>query len=765
MALSTHPALTMIFKKESSSMTRARETWLSLLASKGKFVFPFFLWVYFFRDFLSGRIVVIDDAFSFYANTKFFLDNLREGVYPLWNPFVLWGIPADINLHQIGELNPFIYVIMLLNLAGLHFYYAFMTSITIYFFLGVIGFYGLAKALLKDKTTAYLASLAVLFSSAGFGIFNQTFMIFLWVPSVYFFYFFLRFFQTSRRKYFAAMTGILVIIVTTYLPFYFLTVFLLALILWLVFFFSRVTTHVETLVRFVRQNKIFVALSLGIIGVSFVFPLTAYQSIRRGDVAVHTRHQTAEATHQKGAMMDYKELSGRISDKMALREFWDNLDEVFYTRDGFVFVSVFLVFVIILTAFNRLTRQGVMLLSLWSLLLFLSLGDVTGLHQLLYKHIFYFKLFRNLYFFTPFLISVFILFAAENFRDYLSNADKNVRRIPWGILGGAGIVLGVLFFLRGQYHMIGTIYLTAIASVAFFILARRWCSFPKRKYLLAALLILVVIEPFEVFFHYGRNARGYRFPIIEEAVRADYHKLGFSFVRPEPQKWPSREGQITIRPDHEFNSYLLARRDSPGLFSIKYGFPTKWSYDFAQNLPEELYQDYIKNKLVLYDLAQEKVDVPYEAFKNILLGKNNLAVVSVDKNSLPAEGINNGATGVAALPTIITPESSLVKVLTFNANSLLLKVNLPQKKFLVYNDSFSPNWQVYYNGQKVPCYRANIAFKGVWLPAGEGLVDFRYAPPGGVFLYVMIIVLFWIYLVYAVYLFVVGRREVGGAGQ
>ena len=38
---------------------------------------------------------------------------------------------------------------------------------------------------------------------------------------------------------------------------------------------------------------------------------------------------------------------------------------------------------------------------------------------------------------------------------------------------------------------------------------------------------------------------------------------------------------------------------------------------------------------------------------------------------------------------------------------------------------FSSTW---INGQPAQIYRANVAFKGIFLPAGENVVEYRFAP-------------------------------------
>ena len=48
------------------------------------------------------------------------------------------------------------------------------------------------------------------------------------------------------------------------------------------------------------------------------------------------------------------------------------------------------------------------------------------------------------------------------------------------------------------------------------------------------------------------------------------------------------------------------------------------------------------------------------------------------------------------------------------------------RKFVVFNDSYYPGWMVFVNGREHPLYRANVAFKGVWIDAGPQDIEFRF---------------------------------------
>jgi len=43
-------------------------------------------------------------------------------------------------------------------------------------------------------------------------------------------------------------------------------------------------------------------------------------------------------------------------------------------------------------------------------------------------------------------------------------------------------------------------------------------------------------------------------------------------------------------------------------------------------------------------------------------------------------------------------------------------------------DAYFPGWKAWVNGQPVKIYPANYLFRGVFLPPGEHIVEFRFVP-------------------------------------
>ena len=95
----------------------------------------------------------------------------------------------------------------------------------------------------------------------------------------------------------------------------------------------------------------------------------------------------------------------------------------------------------------------------------------------------------------------------------------------------------------------------------------------------------------------------------------------------------------------------------------------------------------------------------------------------------------------------VTGPSRILDVAHFDVNRIVFRTQFDRRTFLVYNDSYTRAWQARIDNHPEQIQIANGAFKGVWVPAGEHLVEFRYQPPGGQWVYVLTTVVLFLFLV------------------
>jgi uncharacterized membrane protein YfhO len=93
-------------------------------------------------------------------------------------------------------------------------------------------------------------------------------------------------------------------------------------------------------------------------------------------------------------------------------------------------------------------------------------------------------------------------------------------------------------------------------------------------------------------------------------------------------------------------------------------------------------------------------------------------------------------------PEVIEGPRDEFKVVSFDVNTLKIQTNFSKDKFLVYTDSYQSDWRATINKKNQKLYRANIAFKGLFLPKGSNEIVLRYAPLGGANTYVLILLIY-----------------------
>lgn len=110
-------------------------------------------------------------------------------------------------------------------------------------------------------------------------------------------------------------------------------------------------------------------------------------------------------------------------------------------------------------------------------------------------------------------------------------------------------------------------------------------------------------------------------------------------------------------------------------------------------------------------------------FETALAENRNVAYVATDD---PAVLKVKPATHVSYYARRVEAPAEDFRVESFNANLVRLKTNFSKPQFVVYNDNDHRDWRLYIGGKETPIIRSNLAFKGVWVPAGGQVVEFKF---------------------------------------
>ena len=88
------------------------------------------------------------------------------------------------------------------------------------------------------------------------------------------------------------------------------------------------------------------------------------------------------------------------------------------------------------------------------------------------------------------------------------------------------------------------------------------------------------------------------------------------------------------------------------------------------------------------------------------------------------------ATNLPVAPAGATNESAgTVAFVSYSPKDLVLKAEVKTPAVLLLNDKYDPNWRVLVDGHPVPLLRCNYLMRGVQVPPGQHVVEFRFAVP------------------------------------
>ncbi|MFA5087880.1 MAG: hypothetical protein WC552_02460 [Candidatus Omnitrophota bacterium] len=735
-----------------------------------QFAFPFLAWAYAFKEFFLKKATIDLDTFTIYAISKYFFVNLRHG-FPDWNPYSLWGMG---HLRQMGEFNPLFYIIPLFDLLGLDFYQSFICMMILCFFAGALGFYLLAKIILNDKNASYLAFLLFLFSSLGLLMFIQVTYVLIFVPAIWFFYFLLIFFRDYKRSQFVFLTFSLMVIMATYIPFYFITTLLVLMPFFIIFYFNDFKRCLAGLLNFARKN--FLLFGLGVLAVAIaVFPsfltwvslnehfkplarptTVTYPVVKSGGIPV------TEILRDFSAFNILLQ-SFRMKIFMFSREFF-SLRNMPFGNHRLFYIPIFAHIIIAVSLLTRASKKLFVLCLLTCALFLISIVDLSPLYEFLFNHIFYFRLFRNVFLLSAVLMMFYILMACEQFRLLLDQIPAHPRG-RWFACGWTFLVCSAAFlFLRAQPNVLISTYVTLGASFLFFVLVFWGILKAGELIFTVSVLILSFVQPMEVSGNFLRHAIARKPGIVAESIRQDKSRMDFSYHRPSLEESVYKDmGEEDIY--RRFFADLVEMKDSPGLFSSNCGYPPEWTLRLWRSVPYAFLEPYITHKFVLYDkvFLAEDSEADLTLLVRDLKNLENLAYVAWDGRGgeigdLP-DSLQNNRPGLSERAQIISEDNEYFKVVHFSANEIRMTSDFKVDKFLVYNDSFHPQWKAFLNGRQVRLYRSNFAFKGIVVPAGNNSICFRYEPKGGRMISPAIFLFFAAFLGIGMFFVLQERRE------
>ncbi len=607
---------------------------------------------------------------------------------------------------------------------GLNYWVAFASFITFYFFLGMLGFYKLALKILKDKKLAILAFVLLSFSSLSTRVFDSYIMMIL-TPSLWFFYFGFVFGNSGQRSAFVGMVFCVMLLLTTYVPFYFIVLVLSFLIFFIPIFWKETTGFFLRLREFVRLQKGLFLLCVVATVLACLPDVLFFKSAGQGIFSMPLRHFNAADPHVLIVKPD-------VTSYWAIPE--ELMYSLFYLQDlrlfdfAVLYVPLFAIILLLLGMVTSVNPKTFFIL-LWGLFL-LAIGSpyLVGLYDFLHKFIFFFRYFRNLHFFLWLaILPLFILFVVEQMRLFLKMLDDNPNQKSWPLIYIIVVHCGIAGFFYWQESFNYSTWAVLGLSLVFFIGYLYW---RLSAWLVCGFCFLAaVIQPFEVYQSLQRNA----FKTIELSSY-DYFLSEFQYTRGSKKVLTDPAQEYVYRPTEKNNPIY---------------FGTQWYNLLWNNMNSKIIKKYTFNKFIFYDYVAtfDEHKQEWGLIADAWIKNLNVAFVPQGTPLQKAQG------HIAANPLTIEKSDERLEVTDFNANSVKLRTNLSTKKFLVFNDCYYPGWRAYINGKETALYRANIAFKGIWVPQGNQEIEFVFGRSWGYrfeifllgFYFLFFCLMFWLF--------------------
>jgi len=648
-------------------------------------------WIFAFRGFLSSKFAFTSDALSYYDHTRFFIDNISRGVFPLWDPYWCNGASNDFFLRRIGAINPFYLIVVILKSIGIPYTLSYLWFLALYYWSGMIAFYLLAMRLYEDRFIAYAGYLILLFSALGTRLFDSYMMI-VTVPLIWFFYFLIAFSQKPRKHLFLGMALSLMILVSTYIPFYFLIILGLFLVLFFLVYFNDIPEILRRYLGFLKENKALVFLSLLVIILSFFPIINFFHDSARGQMVLPIRHGAAGLSHT--LTVPHQTLDWGAVEDLMYSAYFSNLK---LYKFAVVYVPFFAVILFAFGLIATISRRAVFIFLLGAVLSCCIVPHGLPFYDFFYQHLFFLKYFRNLHFFIWFfLIPLFVLLVLEHWKLFTLIMISNKRQ-QWLILSYVfSIHLITLLFVVYRKDAVLSTYIMIFLSLLFWSLIVLK-HLKSNAWGFALLTLIVLVQPLETYYYFSLKC-------IPHVTPYDYD---FSY------------SSLKINDTH-----LIKSEDVPAAKDALYYASGGYNFIY-QNVSNLALEKYLQNKFILVDRL-ELIDRNESApiLDQNFLTNDNAAVIF--KGTAGELKLNGDDPDPPAQARRIDDSFTGFKLLAFDVNHVRLSLDIPYEKFLIYNDSYDPYWRVSINHRTTRLSEVNGAFKGVWVPAGHNVIEFTY---------------------------------------
>mgnify|MGYP000265335341 CR=1 FL=1 len=198
-----------------------------------------------------------------------------------------------------------------------------------------------------------------------------------------------------------------------------------------------------------------------------------------------------------------------------------------------------------------------------------------------------------------------------------------------------------------------------------------------------------------------------------------------------------RVGNFTVNPIND-GSTSYFHNSIGGYHAAKLGrYQELFEYQIAKNNMQVLNMLNTKYFIIGNDKGEKQAQLNPEANGNAWFVKQLLKVNSANKEITALDSLNTKTTAVIDitkysdenLPVNQFNGTGSIALITYDVTSLTYQSKTEEQQFAVFSEIYYKNgWNAYVDGKLTPHYRVNYVLRGMVVPAGEHVIEFKFEP-------------------------------------
>lgn len=639
---------------------------------------------------------------------------LKNGIFPLWDPYQQMGYPIHADLKTV--LNPETLIIgSTLGYTN----YTFHFLLIFYFFLAGLGMYKLSFYLNKNKQAALLAGIAYLFC----GYFVQQAQDVIRITGAAFIPFIILYYLKiiNEHKYTDVLKAAFFLFLMLTGGYQALT-FILFYLLLVLFIYKLIIS-----LKAKKYNELLAVAKTHALLISLVIVLSS--------VIIIIVYQVSPYLQRIGGLQLKQALFGPFSPQSCISfliPFSVVKDPAFYDTDISMtnaFAGIVILLFFIVSLLKRRTAFEYILILFGVFCLIASFGEYTPLREILFTYIPLLNLFRFPSYFSLFMV-IAIIILATNKIAVLSEEKGDFKKKPL-LFTSIGIAITIFIFLfysvskinfskfafLGQYdnfyeilrnstlheHMFlhSIIQLLVIGFFIFLLLkSKTVLSFTKKLTFLITAEMLIAVQ-LNIYY-----------TATNEANPAEIHK----YITSLPQGFPIPGNTvIAINTDDAATHFPLWRNTNNFIKKVS---PDGFN-SFKLNSHEVLYDSFPQLKQAVLNNPLVYLSAKVYPFSQIIDSLNLLA----DHKNIYLE--NTDFKTIHATEFKLSKEDT-VTIISFKPGKIEISAQNNSTCMITLLQSNYTGWHASVNGNSVPVYTSNKLFMSALLPPGKNKVIFEY---------------------------------------